>query len=308
MFGLKNMANILGVPQDDAFAKPSSAPSTTSGYCDTKVVSGISNPTDAKDAKDAKENVEVMTKASIPFFPKQVSFLVPDDASDAEDYVDIPFVDDVETEELRQELASARQALKDVQKKLAMEKVETAKIQQDIQKKLATETAEKVKIQEELDEVQAKKDKVVNNLRTKRSLLLQVQARNVQLEEQLACEQSKHKVATDETESLRAGLMSVSASREDLKQKLKSRQESLKQARAEQVDLETKLAKVEGQHDMENELLTLLRKLAIHTGYFKWGKQIRVLESKISLAAEEAAAAATAAGNNAGGSSGSPRH
>jgi septal ring factor EnvC (AmiA/AmiB activator) len=293
MFGLKNIANILGAPHQDA----------SSGYCD-KVVSGISenvfaNSTGAKDAK--KENAEVLTKAPLPTFPKHVSFLVSDDESDAADYIDIPFHND-ETEELRRELASARQDLKDVQAKLAMEKVENAKIQEEVQKKVVTEQAEKAKIQEELDAVQAKKDKVVNNLRTKRSLLLQVQARNAQLEEQLACEQSKHKVATDETESLRAGLMSVSASREDLKQKLKSRQESLKQARAELEDLESKLAKVEGQHDTEDKLLTLLRKLACHTGYFKWGKQIRVLESKLSDAAEEAAAAA---GNTSGDSNGS---
>jgi chromosome segregation ATPase len=293
MFGIKNIANILGVPQDDAFAKPS-APGISENM--------FAPPTDAK---DAKENVEVLTqKAPVPPFTKQVSFLVPDDESDSDDYVDIPFVD-VETEELRRELASARQALKDVQDKLATERGERDKIQEDVWKKLATEKADKAKIQEELGVVQAKKDKVVNNLRTKRSLLVQVQARNAQLEEQLACEKSKHKVAADETESLRVGLMTVSASREDLKQKLKSRQESLKQARAEQEDLEIKLAKVEGQHDTENELLTLLRKLACHTGYFKWGKQIRVLESKISDAAEEAAAAS--AGNNAGGSNGSPQ-
>jgi chromosome segregation ATPase len=291
MFGLKNIANILGVPQDDAFAKPS-APS--SGYCD-KVVPGISDNmfANSADAKDVKENVEVLTKAPIPPFPKQVSVVVPDDASEIDDYID------VEMKEMRRELASARQALEDVQDKLAMEKVENAKIQEDVQKKVATEKFENAKIQEKLDVVQAKKDKVVNNLRTKRSLLLQVQARNAELEEQLACEQSNHKVATDETESLRASLMSVSASREDLKQKLKSRQESLKQARAEQEDLESKLAKAEGQHDTENELLTLFRKLACHTGYYKWGKQIRVLESKLSDAAEEAAAAA---GNSAGDS------
>jgi chromosome segregation ATPase len=290
MFGLKNIANILSAPQDDALVKPS-APS--SGYCD-KVVSGIS------ENMDAKENVEVMIKAPIEAFPTQAYHLVSDDTSDVENYIDTPS-EDVETEELRRELASARQALKDVQEKLATEKVEKSKIQEDVQKKLATEEMEKGKIQEELDVVLAKKEKVLSNLRTKRSLLFQVQARNVQLEEQLACEQSKHKVVTDETESLRAGLMSVSASREDLKQKLKSRQESLKQARAELEDLESKLAKVEGQHDTENELLTLLRKLACHTGYFKWGKQIRVLESKLSDAAEEAAAA----GNNIRDSNGS---
>jgi hypothetical protein len=217
MFGLKNIANILGVPQDDAFAKPS-APS--SGYCD-KVVPGIPESmfANSTDAKDAKENTEV--KPPIPTFPKEVSHLVPDDASDADDYIDIPFVDE-ETEELRRELASARQALKNLRETLATQKVE-------------------------LDVAQAKKDKILGNLRTKRSLLLQVQARNVQLEDQLACEQSKHKVATDETESLRVGLLSVSASREDLKQKLKSRQESLKHARAEQEDLESKLARW-GQH------------------------------------------------------------
>jgi chromosome segregation ATPase len=290
MFGLKNIANILGTPKDDAFAPPS-ALSTSD-----KVVSGRSENMFAKSApgKDAKENVKVLTKVSSPSFPSQASLVVPtdislptlpDDESEAEEYIDIPFNDDVETEELlRRELAPARQALKDVLEELATEKVV------------------KAEIQEELDAVQAKKDKVVNNLRNKRSLLLQVQKRNVQLEEQLACEQSKHKVATDETESLRAGLLSVSASREDLKLKLKSRQESLKQARAEQEDLEVRLAKIEGRHQTENELLTLYRKLSIHTGYFKWGKLIRVLETKLSDEAEEAAAA----GNNTGNVNRSP--
>jgi DNA repair exonuclease SbcCD ATPase subunit len=290
MFGLKNIANILGVPQEDTFAQPS-APS--SSYCDK--ISKKNMFVNSADANHAKENGEVLTKGPSPPSPKQASVSVPtvvappplpDDASETEDYVDIPYDDiDIEAEELRRELASARQALKDAQMKLATEKVE------------------KVKIQEELDVVQAKKVKVVGNLRNKRSLLVQVQAKNVQLEQQLACEQSKHKVASDETLSLRASLMSASASREDLKQKLKSRQESLKQAKLEQEDLESKLAKVEGQHETENELLTLLRKLACHTGYFKWGKQIRGLESKLSDAAEEAAAAAR---NNTGDSNRSP--
>jgi hypothetical protein len=281
MFGLKNIANILGSPKDAAFSHIS-APSTSD-----KVVSENMSFAKSADGKDAKENVKDLTKVPNPPFPNEVSLVptdislptLPDDASsEAEDYVDIPFVD-VETEELlRRELAPARQHLKDVLEELA-----TAKVV-------------KAEIQEELDVVQAKKDKVVNNLRNKRSLLLQIQARNAQLEEQLACEQSKHKVAADETESLRAGLLSVSASREDLKQKLKSRQESLKQARAEQEDLETRLAKIEGRHDTENELLTLYRKLSIHTGYFKWGKLIRGLETKLSDEAEEAANAGNSTG------------
>jgi DNA repair exonuclease SbcCD ATPase subunit len=267
MFGMKNIANILGAPKD--------------------VVSGGSEnrfPTAAKE--NAEVSTKVPTSSPPPFSMQSIQlvptvFSLPDDTSEAKDYVDIPFVD-VETEELRRELASARQVLKDVHEELATEKVD------------------KLKIQEELGVVQAKKDKVVKNLRSKRSLLLQVQARNIKLDKQLACEKSEHKVATDEIESLTAGLLSVSASREDLKQKLKSRQESIKQARAEQEDLESKLAKIEGRHDTENELLTLFRKLACHTGYFKWGKQIRVLESKLADAAEEAAAAAAAARDNAG--------
>jgi DNA repair exonuclease SbcCD ATPase subunit len=293
MFGLKNIANILGAPpQEGVFAQPTLTASTSGKVASRNSESTLGKETSAVAVavsvqKGAKENVKVLTKAPSPPFreqesvskPSVVSVLpFPDDESeaDAEQDVDTPFVDvdvDVKMEELRRELASSHQALKDVKEELATEKSETAKIQ------------------EELDAVQAKKDKVVNNLRNKKALFLQAQAQNVQLEKELACQLSNYKVATDETESLRAGLHSVSASREDLKQKLKSRQESLKQVRAEQDDFERKFAKVERLHATENKLLFFYRQLACHTGYFKWGKEIRVLESQLAEAAEEAAAA-----------------
>jgi hypothetical protein len=117
MFGLKNIANILGAPKDDAFAQlsvPSSSDKVVSGSSENIIFANIF--ADSVDAKDAKENVEVSTKAPSPPFLKQGAISLPplpDDASEAddEDYVDIPFVD-VEKEELRRELASARQALK----------------------------------------------------------------------------------------------------------------------------------------------------------------------------------------------------
>ena len=96
-------------------------------------------------------------------------------------------------------------------------------------------------------------------------------------------QQTKAKSKLDqENASLRTGLGKVTSVRDEMKMKLRTKNELMREARQEVEALEKKLAKQERERGTERELLEHYRKLARHTGYYKWGKPIRALETALA--------------------------
>jgi hypothetical protein len=147
-----------------------------------------------------------------------------------------------------------------------------------------------VRTTEELEEAlaaaQAQRVRMVTNIKKKKALLEKVQLANKDLE-------AKHGDATaelvekrNENTSLRYGLQSVAAVRDDLKAKLRVKQEVMKEVSQERDDMERQLKRCLQLRETEQKLLVEYRRLAQHTGYYRWGKQIRMHESELDAAAE----------------------
>lgn len=136
-----------------------------------------------------------------------------------------------------------------------------------------------VDMQNEISALRARNEKVVANLRNKKSLLEQAAKRNAHLQEEI---RSKERNLHSRIASLRGGIENVSASRDNLKNKLRIEKELLAQARMDKEKLQHQLKQSEKARAMERELLDLYRVLGNHTGYYNWGKRIRILEGQLS--------------------------
>ena len=134
-------------------------------------------------------------------------------------------------------------------------------------------------MQDEISALRAKNEKIVANLRHKKSLLEQSSISNKHLQEELS---SQERCLDARIASLRSGIENVTASRDNLKNKLRIEKELLTQARLDNEKLQRQLKQSEKARTMERELLDLYRELGNHTGYHTWGKRIRILEAQLS--------------------------
>jgi hypothetical protein len=167
-------------------------------------------------------------------------------------------------------------------------------------------------LQEQLDLVESKRLKVLEakkaatiKMNKTTQLYTDLQASHQTLSEESA------KQAT-ENASLRLGLQNISAARDDLKMKLQTRNELLKSVRQENEDIAKKLRTVEKDRQMEQELLGYYRELAHHSGYYKWGKSIRLLEGQLAESNATAESSSSFSlhdqGNNGGNKGGGGKH
>jgi hypothetical protein len=142
---------------------------------------------------------------------------------------------------------------------------------------------ENKKLREEVAQLQAQRIKTIANLKSKKAALTQSEAREKKLKEELAELKSKQEKMEEENASLRSGLQKLAAVRDDVKNKLRIQKEILRESRAENEEVERKCSKLEA----ERKMLGYYRKLAIHTGYVKWGKPIRMLEAELAASLEK---------------------
>ena len=139
-------------------------------------------------------------------------------------------------------------------------------------------------LEAQLGQAEAQRSRMAEKLKKRKQLLIEAEQNRVTMESRLA--EAKEQIAElqNENADIRSGLQSVVAVRDDLKNKLRVKQEILKEARMEKEDVERKLKRSEQQRALEVELLENYRKLATHTGFFKWGKTIRLLEAELATA------------------------
>jgi hypothetical protein len=126
-------------------------------------------------------------------------------------------------------------------------------------------------LQQELTLVISQRSKLAANLRQRKSLLIAA-----------AASRAEQALQHQQLVSVRSGLQQVGAVRDDLKQKLRVKQEILVATRSDRDQCERCLKKMEKERGMEVQLLALYRELANHTGYYKWGKRIRMLEQELA--------------------------
>lgn len=134
-------------------------------------------------------------------------------------------------------------------------------------------------LQKEISALQAKNQKVVANLRHKKSLLEEAATKYKDLAEEMRSQEAS---LHTRIASLRGGLENVTASRDELKMKLRIEKQLHTQARMEKEKLQCQLKQSEKARAMERKLLDLYRELGNHTGYYTWGRRIRVLEASLS--------------------------
>jgi hypothetical protein len=125
------------------------------------------------------------------------------------------------------------------------------------------------------------RQKMAANLRKKKAQLDEAEAGRKALEAKVADLEATLAKERAENDQLRAGLQKVVVTRDDMKNKLRTKNELLRELRADKDDAERRLRRSENQRATEQDLLANYRKLATHTGYFKWGKTIRVLEAAL---------------------------
>ena len=125
---------------------------------------------------------------------------------------------------------------------------------------------------------------MIGTLKRRKGILIETNAQLKNSRDQLR-EQAAQRVSLEaENGELRQGLYNVRAVRDDLRNKLRTRKDATKDAARAQAAMEAKLRRAQIDRGKERELLEHYRKLAGHTGYYKWGKQIRSLEAELAAA------------------------
>jgi chromosome segregation ATPase len=130
------------------------------------------------------------------------------------------------------------------------------------------------------EELVAQKQKMAANLRKKRDML--TEASN-----NLSTANTKIESFQNEKGNLLQGIQKLTANRDELKTKLVCKNEISREQRAQVEKLEKRLRITQSIRAKELQLLQHYRQLSLHTGYFKWGKQIRGLEVEVAAALEE---------------------
>lgn len=130
------------------------------------------------------------------------------------------------------------------------------------------------------EEFAAQKQRMAANLRKKRDMLtettINLNTANTQIES-----------LQHEKGIMLQGMQKLKDNRDELKTKLVCKNEISREQRAQVEKLEKRLRIVQHIRTKELQLLQLYRQLSLHTGYFKWGKQIRGLENELAVALEE---------------------
>jgi hypothetical protein len=168
------------------------------------------------------------------------------------------------------------------------------------------DTADHEDLKAQLKAANLHRQKMAANLKKKRSQIEEAESIRKDLEAKVSELQSALARQQSENEHLRACLQKVAAGRDDVKNKLRTKNELLRELRAEKDEAERKLKRSEHRRALEQDLLGNYRKLAQHTGYFKWGKAIRVLESALEQHSASESSHGTGGGGggaNAGGGS-----
>ena len=138
-----------------------------------------------------------------------------------------------------------------------------------------------------LERAHAQRTKMVANIQKKKQLLVNSHKKQNTMEAELAELKQTVSKLSHENVALQSGLAKVTVVRDELRNKLRIKQDVLKETRAEKDDVEKKLKRSEQSRLLEQELLNNYRRLAIHTGYYKWGKEIRQLEAALEKANTE---------------------
>jgi hypothetical protein len=138
-----------------------------------------------------------------------------------------------------------------------------------------------------LDQAQTQRTKMLSNIQKKKQLLVDMSAKLKELQKENNDLKTTCNKLTLENASLHSGVTKMTTFSQELKNKLRIKQDVLRETRAEKEDVDKKLKRLEQNRLLEQELLQNYRRLAIHTGYFKWGKEIRMLEAALEKATAE---------------------
>jgi hypothetical protein len=138
-----------------------------------------------------------------------------------------------------------------------------------------------------LEQAQAQRLKMIGNIQKKKQLLAESASKLQTLEKELAHLKHSHNQLAQENSSLHTGLAQATMARDEVKNKLRIKQDVLRETRLEKEDMEKRLKRSEQHRLLEQELLQNYRKLAVHTGFYKWGKEIRMLEQALEKASAE---------------------
>lgn len=122
------------------------------------------------------------------------------------------------------------------------------------------------------------KQKMAANLRKKRDMLIETS-------NNLNAANTKLESLQQEKGNLLLRIQKLTANRDDLKTKLVLKNEISREQRDKVEKLEKRLRCTQSIRAKELQLLQLYRQLSLHTGYYKWGKQIRVVEAELAAAA-----------------------
>lgn len=143
-------------------------------------------------------------------------------------------------------------------------------------------------LKEEANAAKNQRNKTLGNLRKKRSelaLAIDEKSKLENLLEQTGLQKSR---LMEENASLKNGIQKLAAFKDDLKHRLKVKEEMLKDSARDVTAMRRLMEEVEQGVTTERELLEHYRKLARHTGYYKWAKMIRSLEAQLADRSAEA--------------------
>ncbi|GKY96331.1 hypothetical protein MPSEU_000592800 [Mayamaea pseudoterrestris] len=138
-----------------------------------------------------------------------------------------------------------------------------------------------------LEQAQAQRTKMISNIQKKKQALAVSDLKMKALAKENAELKANLLKLNLENSSLHSGMAKITSTRDELRNKLRIKQDVLRETRAEKDETEKKLKRSEQCRVLEQELLQNYRRLAIHTGYFKWGKEIRMLEAALEKANAE---------------------
>ncbi|KAL7556035.1 hypothetical protein ACA910_003796 [Epithemia clementina (nom. ined.)] len=153
---------------------------------------------------------------------------------------------------------------------------------QELEAELQEAKLELARLQEIANNALSQRSKTLGNLKKKRAELLQALDQKTVLEQKLEESSRQQTLLVEENASLKTGLSKLALTKDTIKLKLKTKDELYKECCREKDALKGQLQQLEHCNALERELLEHYRKLARHTGYYRWGKPIRTLENQLA--------------------------
>ena len=148
--------------------------------------------------------------------------------------------------------------------------------------------SQKNKLETALDVAHTQRSKMIAHIQRNKEHIAALERQTETLQSRLDETHDQLATAKDESIQRRLALDKMTTQRDELKNKLRLKNELFREVRQERDTLERAKKRTEQERALEQALLEHYRQLAKHTGYYKWGKQIRLLEAQLEAAATAA--------------------